>query len=190
MPHEEKAMRIHITGNAGSGKTTLASELGEILNINVFGLDKIVWKENWGITPSDERAAIEQELVSKDEWIIEGVSSIARKSADYIVFLDYSRATCLKRGILRSFKYLFSSRPELPKNCLEYKIIHRLIKLIWRFNELAKPSIIKDIKNKNGITISSNAELYSFLESVRHNKALNAPDGQSKLCRPLAQRYK
>ncbi len=140
-------MRIHITGNAGSGKTTLARDLGEILNIEVFGLDKIVWRENWVATPKDERAFLEEELTSKQEWIIEGVSSVARQSADYIVFLDLPRCTCLKRGVLRSFKYLFSSRPELPNNCPEIKIIHRLIKLIWQFNKYMRPSIINDINN-------------------------------------------
>lgn len=166
-------MRIHITGNAGSGKTTLAKELGEILDINVFGLDNIVWKESWDVTPKEERAYLEQTLTSKPEWIIEGVSLAARKSADYIVFLDFSRSTCLKRGVLRSLKYLFSSRPELPKNCPEIKIIHRLIKLIWQFNKLAKPSIINDIKENSSITITNNNELYNFIEGVRHNKLLN-----------------
>jgi len=164
-------MRIHITGNAGSGKTTLAKELGEILNVSVFGLDKVVWKENWVVTPKDERAFLEKELTSKHEWVIEGVSSVARQSADYIVFLDIPRSTCLKRGILRSFKQLFSTRQELPNNCLEFKIVHKLIKLIWQFNKLARPSIISDIKNKYSITISNNNELYNFVESVRHNKA-------------------
>jgi len=163
-------MRIHITGNAGSGKTTLARELGEILSINVFGLDKIVWQENWVATSFEERVSLEKELASKEEWIIEGVSSIARNSADYIIFLDFPRSICLKRGVLRSVKYLFSTRPELPNNCPEFKIIHKLIKLIWQFNTLARPSIIGDIKNKNSIIFSSNNDLYNFVGSARHNK--------------------
>lgn len=173
-------MRIHITGNAGSGKTTLARELGEILDSNVFGLNKIVWKENWEVTPIKERAYLEKELTSKPEWIIEGVSSAVRKSAEYIVFLDLPRSTCLKRGVLRSLKYMFSSRPELPKNCPEIKILHRLIKLIWQFNKIAKPSIINDIKESNSITITNNNGLYNFVESVRHNKELLDTDSDVK----------
>ncbi|WP_101758513.1 AAA family ATPase [Oceanicoccus sp. KOV_DT_Chl] len=165
-------MRIHITGNAGSGKTTLAKELGDILNIPVFGLDKIVWKENWTVTPQEERAFREQELIIKHDWIIEGVSSTVRDSADWVVFLDFPQHICLKRGILRSFKYLFSTRPELPNNCPEIKIIHRLIKLIWQFNKYARPSILREISKKNYITICNNNDLYHFIESVRNNKVI------------------
>jgi len=165
-------MRIHITGNAGSGKTTLARELGELLDIKVYGLDKIVWKENWIATPGEERCLLEKDLASRPVWIIEGVSSIVRKSADIVIFLDMPRHICIKRGILRSFKYLFSSRPELPKNCPEIKILHRLVKIIWQFNRYAKPRIISDINKKDNITISNNSELNSFVEIVRHNKSI------------------
>ena len=40
-------VRIFITGNAGSGKTTLAGQMGEALRIPVFGLDSIVWLPGW-----------------------------------------------------------------------------------------------------------------------------------------------
>lgn len=176
-------MRIHITGNAGSGKTTLARELGEILEIDVFGLDKIVWKESWEITSKEERTFLELELTRKKKWIIEGVSSTARQSADYVIFLDLSRLTCLKRAVLRSLKYLFSTRSELPKNCPEYKIVHKLIKMIWQFNKYARPIIIEDLKNKNCIAISGDSDLYDFIENVRHNKIIDyTPNirGQSK----------
>ncbi|CCN34445.1 hypothetical protein VIBNISO65_1780052 [Vibrio nigripulchritudo SO65] len=33
-------MKIHITGNAGSGKTTLASRLGEALDLSVYSLER------------------------------------------------------------------------------------------------------------------------------------------------------
>jgi hypothetical protein len=37
MSFDDWSMRIHITDNAGSGKATLARELGEILETDVFG---------------------------------------------------------------------------------------------------------------------------------------------------------
>ena len=45
--------RINITGNAGSGKTTLAKNLGRRLSIPVIHLDQIVWQPNWQKTPPE-----------------------------------------------------------------------------------------------------------------------------------------
>jgi len=164
-------MRIHITGNAGSGKTTLAKELGGFLKLDVYGLDKIVWMPNWKKTPSDKRKQLEQELIDKSQWIIEGVSSIARQSSDIIVFLDYPRHICLIRCIKRNWKYLFTSRPELPNNCPEIKIIPQLLKVIWQFPKVAKPFIIKDLSGKDFVTVTNTYELNEFINEIRYNKS-------------------
>lgn len=44
-------MKIHVTGNAGAGKTTIARKIGNELGLDVFGLDKIVWQAGWVKTP-------------------------------------------------------------------------------------------------------------------------------------------
>ncbi|MFT7214503.1 MAG: adenylate kinase family enzyme, partial [Granulosicoccus sp.] len=45
-------MRIHVTGDAGSGKTTLGKKIGAELNLPVFGLDQVVWQPGWTKTPA------------------------------------------------------------------------------------------------------------------------------------------
>ena len=172
-------MRIHITGNAGSGKTTLAKELGGILKLDIYGLDKIVWMPNWKKTPSDKRRQLEQELVDKSEWVIEGVSSIVRQSSDLIVFLDYPRHICLIRCIKRNWKYLFTSRPELPNNCPEIKIIPQLLKIIWQFPKIAKPFIVKDLGGKNFVTVTNTYELNELINEIRYNKLINRTENTS-----------
>ena len=164
-------MRIHITGNAGSGKTTLAKELGDFLKLDVYGLDKIVWMPNWKKTSSDKRKQLEHELVDKSQWIIEGVSSIVRQSSDIIIFLDYPRHICLFRCIKRNWKHLFTSRPELPNNCPEIKIIPQLIKMIWQFPKVAKPFIVKDLGGKSFVTVTNTYELNELINEIRYNKS-------------------
>ena len=159
-------MRIHITGNAGSGKTSLANELGETLGLKVYGLDKIVWGEDWALTPVNERRSLENELVLKSEWIIEGVSAVVRQAADIVIFLDFPRYVCFKRCGLRSLRFLFSTRPELPANCLEYKIIPRLTKIIWQFPLVAKHKILSDLNETESIIIQTEDELRQFIEEV------------------------
>ncbi|MEO1945252.1 MAG: hypothetical protein ABGY11_13205 [Candidatus Thioglobus sp.] len=165
-------MRIHITGNAGSGKSTFAKDIGDILGINVYGLDKVVWKEGWVQTPQDERKRLEEELASNPQWIIEGVSSIARQTADLIIFLNFPRRVCYLRCAKRNWRYLFSSRPELPDNCPEIKIIPTLIKIIWHFPSVAKPIITNEmnIQGKVSIMLSSNDEITQFISELRHNR--------------------
>ena len=167
-------MRIHITGNAGSGKSTFAKNIGDILGIHVYGLDKVVWKEGWIKTPQHERKRLEEELVARPQWIIEGVSSIACQTADLIIFLDFPRGVCYLRCAKRNWRYLFSSRSDLPDNCPEIKIIPTLAKIIWQFPYITKPIIINEINmEKNAsITMSSNDEMSQFISELRHNNTL------------------
>ena len=72
--------KIHITGNAGAGKTTLARELATALSLPVFGLDKVVWQAGWLKTPPEIRAAKEAALIAKSAWVI-----IQRRHHHYVI---------------------------------------------------------------------------------------------------------
>jgi adenylate kinase family enzyme len=167
-------VRIHITGNAGSGKTTMAKELGLLLGIDVYGLDKIVWQEGWITRPPKESRRLAEELCQKTTWVIEGVSSIVRESADVVIFLDFSRRECYWRCLQRNWRYLFKSRPELPDHCPEIKILPKLVKIIWQFSSQARPKIISGhgMKNQTFVILSSNKDIESFLEEISHSERL------------------
>ncbi len=165
-------MKIHITGNSGSGKSTLAKRLGSILEIPVYSLDSIVWKKGWQKTAVDERASKERELAENTTWIIEGVSAIIRQEADFIIFLDYPRVSCMARAFRRNIKYLFKSRPELPENCPELLILPTLLKIIWNFDVLAKPQILSTISSNRSIIMRNDREVIQFLNKVEHNPSI------------------
>lgn len=64
--------KIMLIGSGGAGKSTLARKIGQILAIEVTHLDTLMWRSNWEIIDRNEQMDIQQKLVRKDEWIIDG----------------------------------------------------------------------------------------------------------------------
>ncbi len=102
-------MKIHIIGGSGSGKTYLADKLSKEYNIEHYDLDDLQWDnkaEFYGTKRnSDERRAMLQEILKKEEWIIEGVYYKWCKQcfadADKIYLLEVPRRTYRYRIIRR-----------------------------------------------------------------------------------------
>jgi adenylate kinase family enzyme len=162
--------RIHITGNAGSGKTTLAHTLGAITGLEVHGLDAVVWQPGWKKTSLERRRELERELIAPETWIIEGVSRIVRDAADTVIFLDVSPWRATWRCAKRNLPYLFRSRPGLPEGCPEIKIIWPLLRIIWKFNGRVRPMILNDFSTQHGkqyFHIRNKDDLEQFLAQLR-----------------------
>ncbi len=160
--------RILITGNAGSGKTTLAIQVSSALGIPFDCLDRIVWQEGWKKTPDVERTQLIEELTQQPLWVIDGVSFQVQESADLVVLLDIPRRVCFLRVIRRNWCYLFKSRPELPPNCPEIRIIPTLSKIIWNFPNKVRPQILSRVQgsseDQDFYHIKSKQELLVFTQ--------------------------
>ena len=102
-------MHITLTGNLGSGKSTLGKKFSKILNIPVYHLDNIYWKPNWVNISKEEFDEKLNELLSLDEYIIEGnynrTLDLRLEKCDLAIFLDFNRFTCLVSVIKRYFMY-------------------------------------------------------------------------------------
>lgn len=165
--------KVALIGSGGAGKSTLARQLGEELNIEVYHLDSLFWKPNWVGVSKDEQRNIQQDLVEKESWIIDGnyggTMEIRLDAADTIIFLDISRFTCLFRVIKRSIKYRNRTRPDMGEGCNE-KLDIEFLKWIWQYPNKKRPHILASLKilsdTKQIIILKSPREVRSFLETI------------------------
>jgi adenylate kinase family enzyme len=135
--------RVVIIGRGASGKSTLARRLGEITGLPVVELDKVFWRPGLVSTPRDEWIVVQEMLVAKEGWIMDGdlgrfdVVQARLCAADTVIFLDFPFVRCAWRAIRRSREradfwwwllvYRWQSRPVLTKaiaNCAAKAELH------------------------------------------------------------------
>ena len=118
--------KIYIIGSVGSGKTTLARKLSNVLNVKCYELDNVTWEYN---PNGDDRRRTDKEInlifkniISEEDWIIENVGkniyNQAYEEADVIIYLNLRKITLYKRVIIRWLKrkvglYFYPLKPNI-----------------------------------------------------------------------------
>lgn len=144
----KNAQRISIIGGSGTGKTTLANNLGRKLNLPVCHIDGIHHLENWKIRNKEERDQIILERIKEKRWIIDGTYSSTLKQrlekAELVIYLDYSSMAQVKGALGRYIKNHGKEKPEIPV-CEEKMSFDFLIWVLkWRKNKRA--NVIQEIE--------------------------------------------
>lgn len=130
------ANKISIIGGAGTGKTTLADNLGKVLNLPVCHIDGIHHLENWKIRDKQQRDKIILEKIEEDKWIIDGTyrSTLSQrlKKSDLIIYLDYSSIAQIKGVLGRFIKHHGKEKKEIPgcKEQMTFEFFFWVLK--WR----------------------------------------------------------
>ena len=106
--------RIMIFGIPGSGKSFFAVWLGELLDIPVEHLDRSFYVDNWVERDYDQFLHIQEELIKKERWIIDGnaIKSLEMrfKTADVVLYFRFNRLLCLWRIFKRLLDHRISDR--------------------------------------------------------------------------------
>ena len=144
--------KIAIIGGPGTGKTTLADNLGKVLELPVYHIDGIHHLANWKPRDKDER----------DRIIF----------ADLVIFLNYSRMARMKGIFSRYFKRRGKEKPEIP-GCKE-KMDWEFLKFTFNWNN-TKGKTIKDVlarnTDKNVLDFKTRKELNRWYE-IEFNKKI------------------
>lgn len=143
-------MKILVSGNSGSGKSSLGKRLSQHYDLPLYGLDKVVWQEGWVSTPKDERVRLIREIISKDSWVLEGITRDGLREADIIYFLDIHPVRCAYNVINRFIRNGFGTRVDLPENCPEYKGVLISLKINFIFNKVTRPWLVDEKQRKKG----------------------------------------
>jgi adenylate kinase family enzyme len=129
-------VRIVILGCAGSGKTTLARELGERTGAPVICLDAI-WQPHWEEKDVPAFRALIKKAHAVDAWISDGNFALATfdirlSRATLVIWLERSKLSCAWRAITRVFKRSEAHRIGKLTDVLAF---------IWKFDRVNRPQI-------------------------------------------------
>ncbi len=171
--------KVLVVGPGGAGKSTFASQLGNLLNIQVLHLDRFYWKSGWVETPKAEWQVAVAELLSRDAWIMDGNYSgtlaMRVQACDTVVFLDMPRAICLWRVLKRAVKYRNKNRPDMSEGCPE-RLTLEFILWIWNYRRRTRPKVVRMIEavaaDKKIVWLKSQADVEEFLRLQREREAV------------------
>jgi len=138
------AKRIAVVGCVGAGKSTVARTLGEMLDLEVFHLDRLWWQGGgYRIIGPDTAAShamddkafreLQEELISRDSWIIDGGRAdldLRLARAGVVVFLDLPRRTCTWRIIKRTGRPRADYPPDVKES---WRWMWVLIRWVWTY---------------------------------------------------------
>lgn len=102
--------RIVVVGPAVSGKSTLARQLGVLLQAPVVELDALYWQPGWVGSSDDGFRGRVVAATADDAWVVDGhyerIWPVLWPRAQTVIWLDLPLRTLLCRGLARSLRRL------------------------------------------------------------------------------------
>jgi len=143
--------KILIIGNIACGKTRLARQIHQFLNIPILHVDRIQFDPQLNIQPHPQTIRQIQEFQNQDSWLIDGHGPLdiliqSFEKADTIVFCDYPVWKIYLFLSLRWLKILFGfKRQELPAHSSELQWAHfiKSYRTVKKIDKVMRPQIIQ-----------------------------------------------
>jgi len=104
---------VSVVGNSGSGKSTCAKKIAEVLGVPHIELDAIHHLEHWEPISPEKFHRTLRGITSQPGWVIDGnyravvVEGPVWERADTVVWLDFPRSVVMRQIIFRSMRRFF-----------------------------------------------------------------------------------
>lgn len=164
--------RILIIGCPGSGKSTLALALREKLGLPVVHLDQLWHRPGWEHITREEFDAQLEMALNMDRWIIDGDYGRTMQQrlakCDTVIYLDFSRWTCLRSVLLRTSRGLGKVRSDMAEGCRE-RFDWDFVKYIWNYNRenrVRNETYLAQARHAKRIVLKNRKEVNAFLETL------------------------
>lgn len=149
--------RIMIIGCGGSGKSTLARKLGQKTGLPVVHLDQIYWSPgNWEHLSREEFEEKLLAVLDKPRWILDGnfnrTMELRYSYCDTVIWLDYSRLTCLLGMVKRVITNYGKTRQDMAPGCNE-RFDPEFIRWIWNFNKEKRPQYLQLLQRRKDVKV-------------------------------------
>lgn len=167
--------RIIIIGCGGAGKSTLARQLGEKLNLPVVHLDKLFWHPGWVESSKEEIDGKIMEAMAAPQWIMDGnYNRTLPKRLEYcdtVIYLDFSRLACLMGVVKRILTTYGTVRPDMGEGCPE-RIDWEFLQWVWNFNKTKRQryyDMLNRLEGKQVHILKNRRAVKQFLKQIGEN---------------------
>lgn len=160
--------RIIVIGLCGSGKSYVSGILGKKLNLPVYHLDMLFWKEDKTNVSNEEFDEKLREVLKNDEWIIDGFYTrtlqMRLERCDTAIVLD----TPLEYSIENIRKRTGTIRDDLPwvEDTEDSEELVEWVKDTYINHKNKMNALLEETKNVEIIRLKSREEIDNYLNSL------------------------
>lgn len=175
--------KVAVFGNAGGGKSTLSRRLAEVTGLPLYTLDIIQFQggryrpdeKDGGKLSDEEYVSVHREILSRDEWIIDGYGSLPTvwerlSAADTLVYIDLPIMTHYWGVTKRFATGLFRNPKGWPENSPVWESTLDSLRVVCLCHRGLTPRyrqrIASEASHKQVHHLTSRAAMTAFLQSV------------------------